>query len=620
MIIYTNGYNLSSSKKRLFRMIKKMKRVLYSKKNLNLFPNGSLWKIICKYWWLAIFGAILSFILASILITGWPAGLLPNLNYPYVYSGDGLYINSVVERIKEGWFLDNPRSGYPFGSASYDFPAFEVGNALIFKFIGFFTKGYFSTLNLYILLSFSLTFLVSFFVLRALGLAIPFSITVATLFNFQSFHFARIEGTHILISCYFVVPLYYYFGLKIFNYENMILEKMRFIKKIIIFFVLISMGLMSIYYSAFGLIVFLIIAISSVLGIYNKKILKKAIVASFLVSLGLVLNFSPSLIYKYANGINPEVAQRSPKDSEIYGFKLVQLLMPKLNHRNEVLSNISEKYFEHAPLVNENYMSSLGIIGSLGVLFLFLIIVSSLSGKNNDKNFKIISLIVITLFLFGTIGGFGTLFAFWVSPSIRGWNRISIFISFGALLGLFLWLQSKFNTHFSGRRFTIFSNLFLFFTLMLGLYDQTSPPCKKCQENVKKNFDMDKVFINTIESSLPMNSAVYQLPYFPFPETPPLYRLQDYDMFIGFLHSTTLRWSYGGIKGRSGDLFYRSLSKEPIKKQIEVVKKMGFSGIYIDRRGFQDNGEEIIRDLTILLGAYPSIKRADNEIVFFPIP
>ena len=42
------------------------------------------WKI-----WLAC--ALLSFFLASILMSGWKEGLLPNLAYPYSYSGDFLF-------------------------------------------------------------------------------------------------------------------------------------------------------------------------------------------------------------------------------------------------------------------------------------------------------------------------------------------------------------------------------------------------------------------------------------------------------------------------------------------------------------------------------------------------
>ena len=37
-------------------------------------------------------GAVIAFILASVLLTGWPEGLRARLSHPNIYGGDGLYI------------------------------------------------------------------------------------------------------------------------------------------------------------------------------------------------------------------------------------------------------------------------------------------------------------------------------------------------------------------------------------------------------------------------------------------------------------------------------------------------------------------------------------------------
>jgi hypothetical protein len=73
------------------------------------------------------------------------------------------------------------------------------------------------------------------------------------------------------------------------------------------------------------------------------------------------------------------------------------------------------------------------------------------------------------------------------------------------------------------------------------------------------------------------------------------------------------------MRGRSGDLFYRSLANESVEKQIEIVKKLGFAGIYIDKRGYEDNGLAVIDSFTHILGAPPALVREDGEIVFFRI-
>lgn len=73
------------------------------------------------------------------------------------------------------------------------------------------------------------------------------------------------------------------------------------------------------------------------------------------------------------------------------------------------------------------------------------------------------------------------------------------------------------------------------------------------------------------------------------------------------------------MKGRAGDLFFRGLAKEPIARQIEVIRKLGFSGIYIDRRGYSDKGEKIVAQLTAALGYGPTVEHAAHKLVFFPL-
>jgi phosphoglycerol transferase len=207
-----------------------------------------------------------------------------------------------------------------------------------------------------------------------------------------------------------------------------------------------------------------------------------------------------------------------------------------------------------------------------------------------------------------------------ITSSIRAWNRISIFIGFGVLLVLFILIQEEIQKRFTSRRLVFVSYIIASMFLLVGLYDQTISSCRACNEETRNSFIMDKDFINSIEKSLPVGSSIYQLPYMPFPEVPPLYRLPDYGLSIGFLHSSSLHWSYGGMKGRRGDLFYRSLSKEPLAKQIAVIKNLGMAGIYIDKRGFEDNGHALIKQLTDLLGIPPTFSRSDGDVVFFSLP
>lgn len=91
-------------------------------------------------------------------------------------------------------------------------------------------------------------------------------------------------------------------------------------------------------------------------------------------------------------------------------------------------------------------------------------------------------------------------------------------------------------------------------------------------------------------------------------------------MLRGFLHTHTVRWNQCGIKGREGDLFYRALSNEPVERQIDIIKKLGFAAVYIDRRGYEDNGNNIIDQIAQILGTPPILSREDGQSVLFKIP
>jgi phosphoglycerol transferase len=298
---------------------------------------------------------------------------------------------------------------------------------------------------------------------------------------------------------------------------------------------------------------------------------------------------------------------------------LAELAIPRAAHRQPTLNKIATLYQQSFPLNNENLSSTLGFFGILGFVLLLFIILLTLSGRNCDNRLKVTALIVLVLFMFGTIGGFGSLFAMLISPSIRAWNRISIFISFGALLGLFLSLQLLLQHQFSGRRLQYFSLVLATIIAVIGFFDQTTPACLPCNKQAQALYDYEQHFIQAIEQSMPQGAAIYQLPYIEFPEGPPVGTVQSYELASGYIHSKDLRWNFGGMKGRPGDLFYRSLAQEPIKTQLETIQKLGFSGIYIDCRGFADHGKAIISELTRLLNNPPTLIRDDNEIVFFRI-
>ena len=573
-----------------------------------------------KEWKFWLPGAIFSFLLASVLMSGWPEGLIPNISYPFVSGGDATFTEWGVQRLIEGWIFNNPRSGYPFGSNFLDYPGSDAGGYFILKILGMITGQSYAATNLFFLLSFPVIVMTAFATLRSIKVNAWFSLSGALIYAFIPFHFLRIG--HLFYTWYFVVPVFFYIAIRLFYFKSIdfsILKQLKYsVACLIGLIVIASFG---VYYALFGIFVVLLGAIAGAIRNKSYSTFLLGIAATSAITLGVILNISTNLLHSYQSNKNSEVAVRSIADSEIYGFKLAQLILPQASHHIEALAKKTATYNSSTPLTNENITSSLGLVGTVGLLILFVCLLVSLSGGKLDSRLALISLIGLILLLFGTIGGFGSLFAIFISTSIRGWNRISIFISFATIALFFISLQiivEKQKWMTSGRAGIVVIPFISVILIVLGVYDQTNWACKSCNVATRNAFLAEGKFIQDIESAMPKGSAIYQLPYIPFPEVPPLHRLSPYDPLSGFIQSKNLLWSSGGTKGRDGDLFFRKIAKYPINQQLDIIKRLGFSGVYVDRRGYADNANELVAQLTRLVGP-PTIVRADGAVAFFRI-
>lgn len=586
-----------------------------------LSPAQLSWRsTVSEDWRLILIGAIASFFLASLITTGSPAGLIPDLSVPFSYAGDSIFHAWMANRVDEGWVFNSARSGYPFGSNFLDYPGADAGNHLVIKLFAGLTGGWVGGLNLYFLFGFSTCFVASYIASRAFGLNRSFSMAVSLLYSFTPFHFLRLMYQHLFYTWYFVVPVFFYLALSIYRTGQQPQSgslPSRIAKgaaATLGLFILASFG---VYYAVFGVIVIGLAGLLSWVKSKHVQGLKKAVFLSCAIGAGVALNIAPNVINTFTNGANEEVANRSPVESEIFGFKLMQLILPRVDHRSSTLANMTQAYNNSAPLINENATATLGMIGAGGLVLVFLFLVFRPSGAAGDERLRLVAAITFILFMFGTIGGLGAVFAGLISPSIRGWNRISVFIAFGAVLFAFIALQILLKE--KAPRLTRYAAAIATVVLVFGLLDQTTSACKSCYVQRKAEFENDKNFIQSIESALPTGAAVYQLPYFNFPEAPPMNRMMNYQMMAGVIHSKSLHWSFGGMKGRDGDAFYRALAKESTSKQLDVIRRLGFDGIYIDRRGYADNGDALITELTELLKSSHQLVSSSGEQVYFKV-
>ena len=251
--------------------------------------------------------------------------------------------------------------------------------------------------------------------------------------------------------------------------------------------------------------------------------------------------------------------------------------------------------------MNENTTASLGLIGSVGFIFLVGRLFFFEIRNKFQELFSYLSVLNLSAVLVGTIGGFGSLIAFLLSPQIRSYNRVSIFIAFFSLFAVVLLLDQMKELWRSprfGKAAYVELIILIFF---VGFLDQTSPKFIPPYEKSSAEFTNDHYFINGLQSNLAKESMIFQLPVVSFPEQPNLNNMRSYEHFRGFLHSDGLRWSFGAMRGREPAQWQSEIAKMAPDEMVKALKEKGFKGLYIDRFGYENRALELERGLEAIL-------------------
>lgn len=563
-------------------------------------------------WLWLIFGCGLSIEIANLVLLGWSHGLYPVIKRPYLYAGDALFYQAAAQRALEGWVYNNPRMGFPFGSAWYDFPNSDAGNFLVFKIIGSLTGSSIAATNLHFLLSFPAVFAASFTVIRRFEIRREYAACFALIFTFAPYHFARYFYGHTPYTWYFCVPLLFYYGYRLYGAPRLFVRSWQgAAKAILIAAALASFG---VYFAFFGVIMLMLCGLAGMVKRGTCRPLLTAAAMSGLITVGVIANLAPVIVDKLEHGVNAEAVVRSPIETEVYSLKIIHLLLPQPFHRITALGDFTKKYDATFPLSNTN--SSLGLIGDIGFFAVLLVGLAMGVGKNVDDRLRFAMIMVFSTILICTVGGLNDLIALFATPLIRGWDRFSIFVNFGVLLSLAILFEKHVTFSKVGWRSRYAAFSVMSAIALLGIVDQTPSSYRFWVDSAFARYDADVDFVRQVEASLPKGAAVYQLPYVQFPEVADTNRLGGYDLLTGFVTSKSLRWSFGGIKGREGDLFFRKMATKLPIEQIAMARKMGFSGIYIDKRGYGDGGVAIAKSFADVLGQ-PLLTRDDGNIVFF---
>ncbi|HVW35867.1 MAG TPA: hypothetical protein VHB99_01140, partial [Pirellulales bacterium] len=378
-----------------------------------------------------------------------------------------------------------------------------------------------------------------------------------------------------------------------------------------------------VYYAAFACF---LIFVAGIAGGIERRRLQPLAVAGLLIALtaaGVAANIAPSLIYWARHGRNPEVAQRSVYQAELFGLKIAQLVLPTTGHRWRPLAELRDRYHHSSLTPNENDSVTLGTVGAFG--FAALVFRALFMRRRQNELLDALSTLNLAALMLATIGGFGVMFNLLVDPSIRCYNRIGVFLGFFALTAIAHLMQPWAVGWGRGSWLQGLGYGLLGAVLVLGVLDQ-APPClipvpnwvSPDRATVAEQFRSDAEFVARIEAIAPPGAMIYQIPYVNFPESTPYHGLGPYDQFRPYLHSKRLRWSFGSMQGRETDLWRRSVARLPMPEQLAALRQVGFSGVMVCRLAFTDDGRRLEGELNRLLDAAPLVSR-DQKLAYFPL-
>jgi phosphoglycerol transferase len=554
-----------------------------------------------------------------------------DLGVPFTYRSDAVFYGVVTKSlIDHGSALRNPSMGAPFGQQFYDQPqGADNVQLLALRAIGAMTHDWARTMNLYFISGFFLTALTAFWVLRTLHFSRLLSLAVAELFTFQPYHFAR--GTvHLLLSSYWMVPpaaLLLVWSISdgdgLIDHDRETPRRWQDVfrsRRLIVAIVIAALlGSSSTYYAAFTAMLLTITVIVVALARRNVESLIPGLLLAATIAGAMALNNAPTLAFWARHGFNG--VTRNLAGTEVYGLRIATLLLPTAGHRIPLFSRITSHATRNAGVPSEGG-GALGVIAALGFVGLLLeLFRTQVVGRTTDAARgalrSTLAVLLLVALLLSLIGGFGYVLGLGGLTWIRGWNRMSIFVAFFSLVYVATWVE-RCEKRRDDRGASIWPLLAAVTCVtLLGVLDQTPKEPLQSQQSIAAEYRNDRRFVAKIESSLPRDSAVFQLPIISFPEHPPVVRMTDYDLAKGYLNSRHLRWSYGAMTGREGKWLDR-LSARPIQEILPAVAAAGFNGLYVDRYGYNDNANSLEANLRSILGEQPLVS-GNGRLSFFDL-
>ncbi len=551
-----------------------------------------------------------------VVLQVWSRDLTTSLSYEW----DGLWHQMIVQStLDNAWVFGTDRLGAPSGQILLDFPLTDHIQYAYYGILALILgQNIPLAINMGYIGTFGIIAAVSFFVLRQLAINRPLAATGAVLYAFLPYHLTR-STFHLPLSGYVAVPLVALVLLwqlsdrPVFHgaADGDLQWSWRDPRGLGAVAILGLAAFTGIYYAVFAGLLLLGVATVKHVATRSEAHLRASMALIIALGAFLAVALLPTILYRAVEGPNPESVVRSYESVEAYALRPVDLVLPVWNHRIGAFGNFARVTSGHGNEPGQN----LGLVGAFGLVVSLIAFVTAAVGRNRSSRNELVErlgLLNLLSIALGTIAGGGSLLALLGLHQIRSWNRISVYIAFFSIAAAML-LISQWTA--SWRKGAVVSIAIAI--VVLGIADQTSPPDMDVAAAYEEAYHSDAVFFAEVESSLAPGTAVFQLPFMPFPESDMIVEMVDYDPVRGYLHTDAIRWSYGAMKGRPDSNWAKDTSALPTDELLEAISAAGYGGLYIDRLGYVDRAADLESELAELLPITTPVVSPDGRMVLY---
>lgn len=550
-------------------------------------------------------GAVLVLVIAAVAVSEYVFFQLWRLDWqvPMLYGGDGIYW---VGQVQRSYGDLTPALGWPFYQPPSPYePNYDLIYDAFVAFVGLFTQNTGIVFNLYVLAIPFANALAGYAVFRLAGVRRWLAFAFALTFGLCPYVQQRLAG-HMMLAAVEFVPFSVLLCLWCAEDPAFARPGKGFLRNKRNWAALaMAWGIANngaAYYPYFTCFFLCVTALCLILRDRRLAAGVPCFVTIGEIVAWMIPDFFPMVLGMLA-GVGSTLTNgvyRSPIGADIYSLRISSLLLSPNGYGWDKLANWLQRYFrllatDEGPMYNENGYGYLGIVGIFGFLALLALLFHTrrwqagrTSAPQPGDRLWLLARLNVAALLLASIASFGGLIGI-LLRFIRGYNRISPYIAFFALLAAALWAEHRLQ-HGKGRGKTVFA-VVLAAVLAYGYWEQQGLFAPKYEE-VQTTWRQDAAFMQEVEAAAGQDAVLFQLPYMKNFENGSVNNMWDYTLLRGPLHSDTLRFSYGAGYGTENDTWYKATSELAPQAMVQELRAQGVAGIYLDLDGYAPQDQQ----------------------------